>query len=232
MERKEKAAATVRLLREIYPDADCTLAFEHPWHLLVAAILAAQCTDARVNQITPALFARYRTLPELAAADPGEMEGLIRSCGLFRNKTKAILGASRQLVQKHQGQVPANLADLESLPGIGRKIANLILGDCFHIPAIVVDTHCARIAALVGLTASSNPVQVERDLALVLDRRDWIAFGHLCVSHGRAVCVARRPACGRCPLRFLCDYALARPEPAAPQSGTASSPRFEHERRG
>lgn len=201
------AAETVRLLRQRYPAADCTLDFHEPWQLLVAAILAAQCTDERVNKITPPLFAHFPGPAALAAADLSELEQLIRSCGLHHNKARAIQGACRQLVEEHQGSVPGTLAELTALPGVGRKIANLILGDSFHVPAVVVDTHCARIASLIGLTASTNPAVVERDLRACVAEADWIAFGHLMVSHGRAICIARRPDCLACPLNHFCLHA-------------------------
>jgi endonuclease III len=207
MDRQEMAAETVRRLRRLYPDADCTLDARQPWQLMVAAILAAQCTDARVNQITPALFARYPDLPSLAGADQAELENLIRSCGLFRSKARAILGASRQLVEQYQGEMPRTLAGLTGLPGIGRKIGNLILGDCFGIPAVVVDTHCARISRLIGLTDQTEPLAIERDLVRLVPAADQIAFGHLLVSHGRAICIARRPNCAACPLAGFCRWA-------------------------
>lgn len=211
MDLREMAAATVRILRHQYPEADCTLEYDQPWHLMVSAILAAQCTDARVNQVTPALFARYPDPAGLAAADLPELESLIRSCGLYHVKARAIQGASRQLSEKYQGHLPDSLDELASLPGIGRKIANLILGDCFGIPAIVVDTHCARISRLIGLTDKTDPAAIEQDLCRVVEKKDWIAFGHLMVSHGRSICVARRPACGPCPLRSFCHYAMNQP---------------------
>lgn len=207
MNQTEMAAETVRLLRQQYPGADCTLAFDQPWHLLVAAILAAQCTDARVNQVTPGLFRRFPALSDLAAADIREIEDLIKSCGLYHNKARAILGASQCLIEKHQGVMPAALGELVALPGVGRKIANLILGDCFGIPAIVVDTHCARISCLIGLTSQTSPQAIEQDLAHLVPEQDWIAYGHLMVSHGRALCVARRPDCRACPLNSFCWHA-------------------------
>ncbi len=201
------AAETVRLLRQQYPAADCTLAYQEPWHLLVAAILAAQCTDARVNQITPALFARYPAIADLAVAEPAELEHLIRSCGLFRTKARAILGAAQALQERHAGLVPQTRDELTALPGIGRKIANLILGDCFGIPAIVVDTHCARLSGLIGLTDQTSPLAIEQELTALVPEQDQIAYGHLMVSHGRAVCVARRPRCAECPLQTFCRHA-------------------------
>lgn len=207
MNRQEMAAETVRLLRRQYPDAECTLTYDKSWHLLVAAILAAQCTDARVNQITPALFMRYPEIGDLAAADPADLENLVRSCGLFRAKTRSILGASQALIERHQGALPRTRDELTALPGIGRKIANLILGDCYGIPAIVVDTHCARISGLIGLTDQTSPLAIERDLAELVPEPDQIAYGHLMVSHGRSICIARRPRCTICPLQAFCRFA-------------------------
>lgn len=210
MDLRELAAKTVDLLKTEYPDADCTLDYREPWQLLVATILSAQCTDARVNQITPALFMRYPDLASLAASNPDELENLVRSCGLFRTKARAILGSSRQLLDRFDGEVPQTVDELTSLPGVGRKIANLILGDCYGIPAIVVDTHCTRISRLIGLTDSTDPQTVEKDLARVLPVDDWIDYGHLMVTHGRSLCPARRPRCPQCPLNGICRYSLKR----------------------
>lgn len=204
---KEQAQAVVRILRSRYPQAVCTLTHQDPWQLLVAAILSAQCTDARVNQITPPLFARYPDAATMADADQQDLEKLIRSCGLFRSKARAIRASSRALMEQHGGKLPSARADLTALPGVGRKIANLILGDAFRIPAIVVDTHCARISQLIGLTNQSSPLKIEQDLAAVLDPADWIDYGHLMVEHGRTLCLARKPRCGICPLAFVCRHA-------------------------
>ncbi len=204
---RDTAAAVVQQLRKTYPDAVCSLVHDQPWQLLVAAILSAQCTDARVNVITPDLFARFPTLREMAAAEINEIETIIRSCGLYRSKAKSIQGSARLIVDRFAGKVPDQLHDLLSLPGVGRKIANLILGDAFGKPAIVVDTHCARLSKRIGLTDHDNPVHIEKDLINVLPQETWIDYGHLMVEHGRAVCDARRPACDRCPIAALCRYA-------------------------
>ena len=177
---------------------------------MVAAILAAQCTDARVNLVTPALFEKYPDPDAIAGASQAELEDMIRSCGFFRNKARAIIGASRSLLDKHHGKMPATLEELIALPGVGRKIASLILGDSFGIPAIVVDTHCARITCLIGLTGKSDPAGIEADLRRIVDPKYWIAYGHLMVSHGRDTCVARRPKCHQCPLNTFCDHAQAK----------------------
>jgi endonuclease III len=209
MEQRDLAALTVKHLKEKYPDAECTLDYEQPWHLLVAAILSAQCTDARVNLITPAVFSRYPDLAALAGAELSELEDLIRSCGLYRTKARNILASAQMLLRDFHGELPQSSHDLVKLPGVGRKIANLILGDCFGLPAIVVDTHCARISKLIGLTASKDPLTVERDLVQVLPEQDWIAYGHLMVTHGREICIARRPDCLNCPLKDICHSSLA-----------------------
>lgn len=210
MEQRDLAVLTVKRLKDRYPDAECTLDYAQPWHLLVAAILSAQCTDARVNLITPAIFARYPELPALAGADLAVLEELIRSCGLYRTKAKNILASAQMLLAEFNGELPQSSADLIRLPGVGRKIANLILGDCYGIPAIVVDTHCARISRLIGLTENTDPLTVERDLVRVLPEQDWIAYGHLIVTHGRETCIARRPACQICPLSDICRSSLAK----------------------
>lgn len=203
---RQRAARIVAALESLYPDATCTLNYRKPYELLIAAILAAQCTDARVNQITASLFVRYPDLPAFAAAGRGELEAAIHSCGLFRNKAKAIQAVSQALLDRHGGTVPATLPELTALPGVGRKIANLMLGDCFGQQAVVVDTHCARIARLLGLTSRTEPPAIEQDLCQVLPPDKWTAFGHLAVTLGRDICVARCRQCGRCPLRPHCHY--------------------------
>lgn len=208
MELRDIAGQTVKRLKAHYPNAECTLDFRQPWQLLVAAILSAQCTDARVNLITPALFERYPDLAALAQAVPGELENLVRSCGLYRTKARNILASAQLLIKDFGGELPQSTEELMRLPGVGRKIANLILGDCFHRPAIVVDTHCARISRLIGLTDSLDPLVIEQDLARVLPSEDWIDYGHLMVTHGREICIARRPDCPRCPLQDICRFNL------------------------
>lgn len=205
-DKQQRASEIVKRLHARYPEADCTLDYDGPWQLMMAAILAAQCTDARVNLITPALFKRYPDVVAMASADFSELTELIRSCGLFRNKAKAMINSSRALLERHDGTMPDQIDALTALPGIGRKIANLILGDYFGIAAIVVDTHCSRISQLLGLTGRKDPPGIEKDLTRVLDPKHWILYGHLMVLHGRAICQARRPDCAICPVRDLCDY--------------------------
>lgn len=206
MNKKQQAAAIVEKLERYYPDVQCTLDFKTPHELLVGAILAAQCTDARVNLITPALFARYPAPADFAVANEVELENLIRSCGLFRNKAKAIKAASQAIVERFNGQMPDNLKDLTSLPGVGRKIANLILGDWFGQQAVVVDTHCARISKLLGLTLLDDPSGIEKDLSQILPVDKQTEYGHLVVTLGRDICIARRPQCERCPVRDECAH--------------------------
>ena len=206
----EQGVQVMQILRRMYPDATCTLEHLDPWQLMVGAILAAQCTDARVNLITPALFDRFPDAAAMAKASQAEVEDLVRSCGLFRNKARAIIGASQAIIERHGGVMPDRLDALLALPGIGRKIANLILGDAFGIPAVVVDTHCARISRRIGLTDRDDPPGIEKNLMNVLPRTDWSDYGHLVVTHGRTLCMARQPQCDSCSLAPLCRYALER----------------------
>ena len=208
MTDQNRASEIACILKKKYPDAECTLNFKYPWQLMIAAILAAQCTDARVNIITADLFEKYPDLEAFASASQSDMEEDIRSCGLFRNKAKAIIASSSMLLERYAGEVPSDMDALLRLPGIGRKIANLIMGDSFGVPAVVVDTHCARITRLLGLTSHSDPVRIERDLMAILPKRIWTSWGHLMVAHGREICKARQPVCEECPVNKLCLYAL------------------------
>ena len=205
----ERTGARVReiiaRLKERYPDAGCSLEHADPLELLVATILAAQCTDARVNQVTKTLFVRYRTANDYATADPAVFEDEIRSTGFFRNKTKSILGMAAALVERHGGRVPDTMEGLLALPGVGRKTANVILGNAFgKDEGIVVDTHVIRIGRLLGLTRQTDPDKIELDLMAVVPKAEWTLFPHLLIHHGRAVCIARRPKCGECPVADLC----------------------------
>ena len=185
---------------QYYPEARCSLEFETPFQLLVATILSAQCTDARVNQTVPGLFRRYPTPPALAQADPAELEALIKPCGFYHNKAKSILGASQMIVTEYGGEVPAVLEKLIKLPGVGRKTANVVLGNAFGVPGLTVDTHLGRVSRRLGLSASQDPEKVEADLAAVIPKARWTLFSHQAIYHGRALCKARRPWCDRCPL--------------------------------
>ncbi len=187
-----------------YPTAPIALNFESPFQLLAATILSAQCTDARVNLVTPALFARFPTAPAMAKAPPAELEALIRSTGFFRAKAKSLLGSARAIVRDHGGEVPRTMEELVALPGIGRKTANVVLGDAFGIPGITVDTHVGRLSRRLGLTKQTDPVKVEFALNRLIPRADWTVVSHRIILHGRSVCTARKPSCDRCTLAPLC----------------------------
>ncbi|GLZ08253.1 endonuclease III [Actinomadura sp. NBRC 104412] len=209
--REETRLALVRRARRInrelaalYPDAHCELDFTNPLELLVATILSAQSTDRRVNMVTPALFARYRTAEDYAAADRAELEGLVQSTGFFRAKSNNIMKLGHELCERFDGQVPDNLDDLVSLPGVGRKTANVVLGNAFGVPGITVDTHFGRLARRFGWTTETDPVKVERIVGELIPRKDWTMLSHRLIWHGRRICHARRPACGACPLARLC----------------------------
>jgi endonuclease-3 len=201
-----RAQRIVRLLRKEYSEADCALHHSSALQLLVATILSAQCTDARVNLVTPALFARYPSPADLAAAAPAELEALIHSTGFFRQKSKSLIGMGRALVERHGGDVPDAMGALVKLPGVGRKTANVILGTWFGQPAIPVDTHVTRLAGRLGLTSERDPVKIEAALQKLLPRKDWTFTSHALILHGRAVCRARRPACEECTLRPSCGF--------------------------
>ncbi|MGH7720631.1 MAG: endonuclease III [Gemmatimonadaceae bacterium] len=205
---RELAAEYVARLRRAYPGAKCTLDHRNPFQLLVATILSAQCTDARVNMVTPALFARLPDAAAMAAAEPEEIEELIKSTGFFRSKTKSLRGMARALVERHGGKVPSTMEELTRLPGVGRKTANVILGNAFgKNEGIVVDTHVTRLSQRLGLTRSDEPVQIEQDLIPLVERKDWTLFSHLLIDHGRAICHARAPKCGACTVADLCPSA-------------------------
>ena len=208
MKTKEDVRAIVESLKADYPDSICSLNYPKPYELLFSVRLAAQCTDERVNQVTPALFARYPTLEALAEADVAEVERYIHSTGFFRAKARDIVAASRMLLEEFGGRVPDNMDDLLRLPGVGRKTANLILGDVYHTPGVVVaDTHCIRISGKLGLTdGTKDPAKVEAQLRPILPPEESNDFCHRLVLHGRAVCMARKPDCANCSLRPWCDF--------------------------
>lgn len=203
--RKERAETIYDLLREEYPDAHCELDFESPFQLAVATILSAQTTDVRVNETTPELFRRYPDAESLANAQQADVEEIIRSTGFFRNKAKNIIGFARGLMGEHGGEVPRDLDTLTGLPGVGRKTANVILGDAFDInEGVVVDTHVKRLSNRMRLTKEDNPVKVERDLVELFPRERWTMLAHLLIWHGRKVCDARKPLCQECVVAHLC----------------------------
>ena len=207
MTKKERFLRVAAALEQLYPDARCSLFSGNAFELLVAVRLSAQCTDARVNQVTPALFARFPTLEAFAAASPEEVGEYVRSCGFWRAKARDIVGSAKMLVERFGGKVPNNMEDLLSLPGVGRKTANLILGDIYGKDGYVCDTHCIRITGRLGLTdGSKDPLKVEQQLRKVIPPEEANNFCHRMVLHGRALCMARKPDCENCALRALCDY--------------------------
>ena len=204
-QKKAYALKILTILKRTYPRAKCSLDYKNPLQLLVATILSAQCTDKRVNMTTPKLFARYRTAADFADCDITELQSLIRSTGFYRNKAKNIKGACRMIVDEFGGKVPDTMEDILRLPGVARKTANIVLGNAYGvIEGVPVDTHAIRISYLLGFTRERNPVKIERDLMALIPRKDWLHLSNLFVHHGRAICIARRPACSRCPLNKLC----------------------------
>ena len=202
---KEKALAIIGLLKKRYPDAPCALHYQTDYQLMIAVRLSAQCTDARVNLVTPALFTAYPTLEALANADIGDIEDYIHSCGFYRQKAKDIVLACQMLLEKHGGKVPDTMEALLKLPGVGRKTANLLLGDLYGQPgSVVCDTHCIRICGKLGLSQGKDPEKVEQQLRKILPPEESSDFCHRIVLFGREICVARSPKCGDCPLRHLC----------------------------
>ncbi|MET9066762.1 endonuclease III [Streptosporangium sandarakinum] len=203
-----------RILAETYPDAHCELDFRDPLELLVATILSAQCTDKRVNLVTPTLFEKYRTAEDYAAADRAELEEMIRSTGFFRAKAASIIGMAQAVCERHGGEVPRRLADLVKLPGVGRKTANVVLGNAYGVPGITVDTHFQRLVGRFGWTTETDPVKIEKVVAELIPRRDWTMMSHRLIWHGRRMCHARKPACGACPLSALCpSYGIGPVDP-------------------
>ena len=202
-------AETLKRLRQVHPGAHCTLDFKSPLELLVATVLSAQCTDERVNRVTPALFKKYRAARDYAAVDLAELETDIKSTGFYHNKARNIQNACRLIVARHGGQVPMDMAALVELPGIGRKTANVILGNTGHAPGgVTVDTHVGRVARRLGWTKFDDPEKVEQDLGRLIPPADWVRVGHELIQHGRRICAARKPQCEVCPLNDLCPSAF------------------------
>ena len=201
---KARLSRLLDLLGSAYPEAQCALEHRDPFQLVVATILSAQCTDARVNLTTPALFARYPDPAALALAQPAELEALIRPTGFFRNKAKHLIGLGQALMARHGGKVPNDPAELGALPGVGKKTANVVLANAFGVPALAVDTHIFRVARRLGLSEAATPEKVEADLCRLFPRASWIELHHQLIWHGRRACPARKPDCPACPLRELC----------------------------
>jgi endonuclease-3 len=198
------SAAILRILKKTYPDAKCELDFRNPLELTVATILSAQCTDRRVNAVTPALFKKYPTAKALAAADRAELENIIMSTGFFRAKANSILGMAAKVCDEFGGEVPNTLEDLVKLPGVGRKTANVVLGNAFDVPGITVDTHFGRLSRRFGWTIATDPVKVEFEIMEIFKAKEWTDLSHMLIWHGRRYCHARKPACGACPIAKLC----------------------------
>lgn len=208
MTKKERALLAVEALKKEYPEAICSLDAGNEFELLIATRLSAQCTDARVNLVTPALFEKYKTLEDYANAEIEDIEALVRSCGFYRTKARDIIGMAQQIIERFDGKVPDNIEDLTSLPGVGRKTANLICGDVYGKPAVVADTHLIRISNLLGLVETKDPLKVEMQLKEILPAEESNDFCHRCVLHGRAVCIARRPDCKNCCMADFCKSAV------------------------
>ncbi|PIR17104.1 MAG: endonuclease III [Deltaproteobacteria bacterium CG11_big_fil_rev_8_21_14_0_20_49_13] len=204
MENKQRISRILQALRKEYPCAKTPLLHKDPLQLLIATILSAQCTDERVNKVTPPLFAKYKNARDFAVAKPAELEDLIRSTGFYKAKAKNIIGCCKGLVGKHKGEVPASLEALVELPGVGRKTANVVLGEIWDIPGVVVDTHVKRLTFRMGLTKNTDPEKIERDIMNLLAEKDWNDFSVCLIFHGRRVCFARKPLCGGCKIADLC----------------------------
>lgn len=202
-----RARKILRVLEETYPDARCELEFADPFQLLCATVLSAQCTDVRVNSVTPELFRRYPDPTEMAAADPEELELIIRSTGFYRSKAASLMGLAQLIAAEHGAEVPAELQALTQLPGVGRKTANVVLGNAFDIPGITVDTHVGRLSRRMGFTVHDDPVKVEHDLMSIFPSKTWTQMSHVMIWHGRRRCHSRKPACGACPVVRWCPSA-------------------------
>jgi endonuclease-3 len=215
-EVRARARRIVRLLAKEYPDARCALHHDNPLQLLIATILSAQCTDARVNMVTPGLFARYPDAKAFASAAPRELEAAIQSTGFFRNKARNILECCKQLIAKYHGHVPKTMEELIDLPGIGRKTANVILGNAYDVPGITVDTHVRRLSRRMGLTNHTDPAKIEQDLMHLIPKKEWTMFSHRMIFHGRQVCFARKPNCPGCVLSKVCPKIGVEPRLSEP----------------
>lgn len=214
-----------RILAETYPDAHCELDFANPFQLLVATVLSAQTTDVRVNMTTPALFAKYPTPEDMAAANPEDLEAIIKPTGFFRAKTRSLIGLATALRDKFGGEVPRRMEDLVTLPGVGRKTANVVLGNAFDVPGLTVDTHFQRLVKRFGWTDETDPVKIEQVVGELIPKREWTVFSHRIIWHGRRICHARKPACGVCPLAALCpSYGTGPTDPEQARKLVRSGP--------
>lgn len=207
VKRSERAEGVMRILDEIYPEVKCTLNYENPLQMLIATQLSAQCTDARVNIVTKDLFRKYKNVYDFASADLEELEQDIKSTGFYKNKAKNIIACCKRLIDEYNGEVPDTMEDLLTLAGTGRKTANLVLGDIFNKPAVVVDTHCIRLSTKIGLTNNTDPVKIEFDLKKIIPPHRQLRFCHQLVNHGRLRCIARQPDCENCEIREYCKSA-------------------------
>jgi endonuclease-3 len=223
--RKRRARKMARVLAETHPDAHCELDFSTPLQLAVATILSAQCTDKKVNEVTPIVFGRYLTAADYAAADRAELEQILRPTGFFRAKTDSLIKLGHALVERHDGELPGTLEELVALPGIGRKTANVILGNAFDVPGITVDTHFRRLVNRFGWVSEEDPVKIEFLVADLIEKRDWTMLSHRIIFHGRRVCHARKPACGACTLATMCPSYGTGPTEAAPAAKLLKGPR-------
>ncbi|MEV4635805.1 endonuclease III [Actinoplanes sp. NPDC049548] len=223
--RKRRARKMAKVLAETHPDAHCELDFETPLQLAVATILSAQCTDKKVNEVTPIVFKRYLTPADYAAADRAELEEILRPTGFFRAKTDSLIKLGQALVERHDGELPGKLDQLVALPGIGRKTANVILGNAFDVPGITVDTHFRRLVNRFGWVQEEDPVKIEFQVADLIEKRDWTMLSHRIIFHGRRVCHARKPACGACTLATMCPSYGTGPTEAAPAAKLLKGPR-------
>jgi endonuclease-3 len=207
MTRNERIKKIIQKLKRTYPNARCALEHSTPFELLAATILSAQCTDKRVNRITPELFKKYPTVESFASADITELEACVRTAGFYKMKAKNIMGAAKRVVEQFKGEVPCQMEDLIQLPGVGRKTANVILGNAFNIPGLTVDTHMIRLNNRLGLTQQKDPVKIEYDLMPLVPKKDWTLYSHLIINHGRSRCSARRPDCDHCEINRWCPSA-------------------------
>ena len=223
--RKRRARKMAKVLAETHPDAHCELDFSTPLELAVATILSAQSTDKKINEVTPTVFARYRTAADYASADRSEMEEILRPTGFFRNKTDSLIKLGQALVERYDGELPGTLVDLVSLPGIGRKTANVILGNAFGVPGITVDTHFRRLVNRFGWVDEEDPVKIEFLVDALIEKRDWTMLSHRVIFHGRRVCHARKPACGACTLAAMCPSYGTGPTEAAAAARLLKGPR-------